>query len=167
MKKISYLLFIVVFVCTFILTSQKAEAVFASFCSSSVGVGSWCNNNATVQDSKAYFSNRMADNYRPLNAYEIYFTQTRWTPNVTRGVPMYTYYFLYDNKNSKYYRYDQHHGKRLTDYSQINTGIGRTVDYYPASYQRPTTNLIIRNVDSTICGIGCVEYTWASQFDIN
>lgn len=158
----------------FIFTSfatHSEAGYFYKFCSFSKGVDYWCNNpGSSGSDGLTSFTNTMGDKVRASDAYKVYFNQTKWTPKVSYGEPIYMYYTLYDNKNGTYYRVDSNYGKKLNGIAYTTVGLSRTVSYYPAAGQKPTTNLSIKSGDAFDCAskpIYCNTYTHASEFTIN
>lgn len=147
---------------------NSEAAYFYKICSTSVGTYAWCTNSGTGSDGLAKFTNKMADYQKPTTSYNIYFNSTKWTPTVTFGAPIYTYYVLNDNKNNKYYRYDNHFGKKLNGVGYIQVGLAKNTGYYPGVGQRPTTNLSMKSGDPYDCAAKpsyCNTYTHASELN--
>lgn len=150
-------------------TNASANTTFVKICSATVGSLVNCENSGTGQDQLAYFKNRLVDNYKPTSAYKIYFAHSTNYPSVTRGAPVYGKFYLYDNKAKTHYTYSNFDGKFLNDYSKLQVSTNKTTSYYPASYQKPTTNMYIKNGDPFECGSKityCRTYIHASEFNV-
>ncbi|WP_447671047.1 hypothetical protein [Paenibacillus sp. A51L] len=141
------------------------------FCSVTKGSFFHCINTLSKSDSLANFSNKMDDYIEAPDAYTIKFNHVELSPNVTRGDSVYKSYTLSDNKNQKFYTYNDYNGYHMADYSLIRISINKSTGYYPASYQQPVSQMDMANSPSIVCSgataIFCRTYTQASQHSVN
>lgn len=153
--------------------NYAAAETMLAYCSVGVGMSKGYINNGDSGTGNAAtnFKNTLVDTANVPDAYNINLTRTTWSPSVTRGTPFYQSYVINDNKNGKYYPYNEHNGKYLNDYQGKSLAIstGKKTGYHNTAGQKPTTNLNIRSADGLDCytkPYACVTFTQATEISV-